>query len=71
MNGVVRIEGIRHTALSAAGVAFHDDVGRIAGGTELAQAQCRRSARDISLMHEIEPRKIGQMAFSAGQEESN
>src|SRR6266446_1898560 len=65
------VERVRHTTLSAAGVAFHDDVRRITRSTELAEAQRRWSARDISLVREVKPREIRQVSLPTGEQKSH
>src|SRR5271155_5061115 len=67
----IGIESVCHTTANSAGVACDSDVRCIARSTELAEAQRRRAASDVPLVHKFKPWEIRQMSLAAGEQKSN
>ncbi|MBX0328571.1 hypothetical protein K2Z83_12875 [Oscillochloris sp. ZM17-4] len=62
-------KGVGHAPLIAAGVALHDDVGRLARDAQLQQAD-RAGAGARALVDEVVPGEVVEVALLAGHQEA-
>src|SRR5262249_43390028 len=67
----ITFKRVRHATLVVALQAFNDDVRSVSGNPKLAECQLRRFTWNFSFVHEFKPRKIRQVPFPAGQQESD